>query len=76
MRLPRHLPWAFALAVLASGCGTSADSGPPVPKSITVSQVQGLPLEEAGDLSIRQNLAERPRKVILGRDTPTTTASR
>ncbi|MFO0949679.1 MAG: hypothetical protein U0835_00715 [Isosphaeraceae bacterium] len=59
---------AIASATLA-GCGSSGP-GTPAPKSLTVAQAQQLPLEEAGDLSIRQNLAEQPRKAILGRDTP------
>jgi hypothetical protein len=76
MRLPRHPLCALLASGLVAGCGTSAGSGPPAPRSITVSQARELPLEEAGDLSIRQNLAERPGKPILGKDRPTTTASR
>ncbi|MEO6809862.1 MAG: hypothetical protein ABI353_12180 [Isosphaeraceae bacterium] len=65
---------ALSLSILA-GCGGS-DPGPAVPKTITISQAAELPLEDAGDLSIRQNLAEQPMMPILGRDSPFTTASR
>lgn len=75
MRL-RPGPLAALCLLLAAGCGGSSDSGPSVPKSIAVSQVREMPLEEAGEMNIRQNLAERPKRAILGRDTPGTTASR
>lgn len=62
--------------LLAAGCGRSSDPGPSAPKSIAIAQVREMPLEEAGDMNIRQNLAEQPKRAILGRDTPGTTASR
>jgi hypothetical protein len=67
---PRSL-FALILLAVAAGCG-AASSGPPAPKSLTAAQVRELPLEEAGDLSIRQNLAETPKRPLLGRDTPLT----
>jgi hypothetical protein len=54
----------------AAGCGSNGATEPR-PKSITADQVRELPLEEAGDLGIRQNLVDRPKKAILGRDTLT-----
>jgi hypothetical protein len=66
---------ALSLLLLA-GCGVDTDPGPAVRKSITISQANALPLEEAGDLSVRQNLAEPLASPLLGRDAPFSTASR
>lgn len=73
---PRLAPPTALCLLLAAGCGGGSDSGPSAPKSIAVAQVRELPLEEAGGMNIRQNLAERPRRALLGRDTPGITASR
>jgi uncharacterized lipoprotein YbaY len=43
---------------LAPGCASNSADGPPAPKSITAAQVEQMPLEQSGDLSARQNLAE------------------
>ena len=51
----------------APGCRSSA---PPAaaPKTLTVAEVAAMPLEESGDLTVRQNLVETPRRTVLGRD--------
>jgi hypothetical protein len=66
-----RLALALLLSIVpaAGCCGPSAPAAP-APKSLTIVEVQQLPLEEAGDLGIRQNLAELPRAPLLGRDTP------
>jgi len=72
---PRSGALAALCLPLAVGCGGGPTPASPATRSITAAQVEGLPLEEAGDLGIRQNLAERPQRPILGRDTPNPTAS-
>jgi hypothetical protein len=64
----------FTLAAIlaAAGCSGGPDPDRPAPKSLTISEVQQLPLEEAGDLSVRQNLAEQPKRPVLGKDSPVT----
>jgi hypothetical protein len=59
-----------AVLGLAHGCGgPSPTDGAPAPKIVTAAQVKEMPLEESGDLSVRQNLADPPRRAVIGRDT-------
>lgn len=72
MRVSALVPAVAALAVplgLAAGCADSTAAVPPAPRTITAAQVKEMPLEQSGDLSVRQNLADPPRRAVLGRDT-------
>lgn len=69
---PAHTPAIAALAVsisLATGCADSTAAGPPAPKTVTAAQVKEMPLEQSGDLSVRQNRADPPRRTVIDRDT-------
>ena len=69
--MTRALGSLFAIWLVAVlGCGSDATSPRRSPKAISVSEAKNLPLEEAGGLNIRQNLAERPEKPVLGHDAP------
>lgn len=57
----------LSLAPLAVGCGGTTPGTPGRP-AITAEQVADLPLEEAGGLNLRQNLAGPPPRGVLGRD--------
>lgn len=73
MRYPPHISAVAALAIplsFAAGCADTTTAGPPAPKTITAAQVKEMPLEQSGDLSIRQNLADPPRRAVIGRDNP------
>ena len=70
-RSRRHLPpprggGAHRPACCAPGCGgPSPTDGPPAPKTVTTAQIKEMPLEESGNLSVRQNLSDPPRRTIM-----------
>jgi hypothetical protein len=63
---------AFLGLALVAGCNSNPGDVPPAPKTIKAAQVKQMPLEESGDLSVRQNLAEPLPRGTLGKSaTPT-----
>ena len=70
MRHPPNVRVAAALAALSliPACADSTGATAPAPKTITAAQIKEMPLERSGDLSVRQNLSDPPRRTVIGRD--------
>jgi hypothetical protein len=65
--LATTLTWTWPLLALA-GCGRQGGDPPPAaPGSISAEAVRALPVEEADDLSVRQNLAQPRPPGLPGR---------